>query len=827
MIAAADVGGMLNYEYYSSGLLKKVTMNDQWLSKMKYNLQGNQTELEERNASITKYTYNNFGELTEQTDANGNTKEMSYDVLGRIIRKTGTGTSNTQNNYYYVPSGNGINQLQSVLETNTNTKEEYTYDYLGRVERLKETVDNTVFTTKYSYNALSNLATTTYPSGANIKNTYNNLGFLKIVSHNGDMVWQGGAMNNFGQYTNIKKGDGISTYKKYDQYGFPTHFLANNPHIQDLQMEFNAQNGNLLWRSDITTNNLFEEFGYDNANRLKTTMINGQQPYDMEYLDNGNIEDDTQAGAYTYDPDKLNAVVGVTNPNNPPHISLMLQDVTYNNFNSPATIEEGTDHLELIYGPDEQRIKTVLSNNTGITATTYFLGNYELIKAANGDRTQLHYIAGGDGLAAILKIDPQGDEEMYYTYTDHLGSILTLTDKNRDIVLRQNGVYPERSRGNAWGRERDPYFWKYSLDYNVGTQHGFEWLNRGFTGHEHLTRFQLINMNGRVYDPMVKRMLSVDNFVQDVTSTQGYNRYSYALNNPLKYTDPDGELVDIAGFLGERLGGGSSAPSGHTRGTISSNRNAINQAAQSYIQTAAMTQGILFGIATGGLIATSGVPFAGTLAIAAGSLGSSLIGNTYYGGDISIGFGAGSYNFSAREFGYLGKEGNSWQQNLGYGLGALVNISDGVGLFDQIRANQRMNLTDAKKQANYDANFKEGYYDEFVGPNGNADPVVARANGHVPETRLGEAAYQHDVSYYNQGADGVRGAVFNTKTVAADRTLLSSAKAIRQAYRSGSSDVLLKTHRMAFKVRAAFVPLVGFKYALSNGYLFTPLTITR
>jgi hypothetical protein len=47
-------------------------------------------------------------------------------------------------------------------------------------------------------------------------------------------------------------------------------------------------------------------------------------------------------------------------------------------------------------------------------------------------------------------------------------------------------------------------------------------------------------MNGRVYDPMIGRFLSPDPYVQAPESSQNFNRYSYALNNPLKYTDPSG-----------------------------------------------------------------------------------------------------------------------------------------------------------------------------------------------------------------------------------------------------------------------------------------------
>ena len=68
---------------------------------------------------------------------------------------------------------------------------------------------------------------------------------------------------------------------------------------------------------------------------------------------------------------------------------------------------------------------------------------------------------------------------------------------------------------------------------------------RGFTGHEHLDDFQLVHMNGRVYDPSLGRFMSADPFVQFAESTQGLNRYAYVDNNPLSFTDPSGYFFDF------------------------------------------------------------------------------------------------------------------------------------------------------------------------------------------------------------------------------------------------------------------------------------------
>jgi len=123
-------------------------------------------------------------------------------------------------------------------------------------------------------------------------------------------------------------------------------------------------------------------------------------------------------------------------------------------------------------------------------------------------------------------------DSLFYVCTDHLGSITALVNENGTVV--------ERHSYDAWGRERDPNNWG---SYTVAAGR----LDRGYSSHEHLREFGLINMNGRVYDPILGRMLSPDNDVQDPFDSQNYNRYGYCLNNPLKYTDPSGN--DIIGDI--------------------------------------------------------------------------------------------------------------------------------------------------------------------------------------------------------------------------------------------------------------------------------------
>jgi len=126
--------------------------------------------------------------------------------------------------------------------------------------------------------------------------------------------------------------------------------------------------------------------------------------------------------------------------------------------------------------------------------------------------------------------------QLYTILTDHLGSITE--------VISPSGTVAKQSF-DAWGNPRKSGDWTEEADYDLFT-------DRGFTGHEHLEEFFLVDMNGRVYDPVLGRFLGVDPHVQAPGFSQNFNRYSYCLNNPLIYTDPDGEWIEllISGLIG-------------------------------------------------------------------------------------------------------------------------------------------------------------------------------------------------------------------------------------------------------------------------------------
>lgn len=134
-----------------------------------------------------------------------------------------------------------------------------------------------------------------------------------------------------------------------------------------------------------------------------------------------------------------------------------------------------------------------------------------------------------------------------------MGKMISRTDPVIGIV-RVLGSTSQELSYDAWGRLRDPS--THAL-YNPANEPELI-FGRGYCGHEHLTGLGLINMNARLYDPLLGRFLSSDPHIATPFMSQAYNRYSYGLNNPIAIIDRNGEfpiLVALGVIVGGYLGG--------------------------------------------------------------------------------------------------------------------------------------------------------------------------------------------------------------------------------------------------------------------------------
>lgn len=513
IVNATDNAGNITYSFKSIGKPGTISTGGSTWS-MTYDTLGRQLTLTDPDAGTVTYRYDKFNQLIKQTDARGKIDSLTYDLLGRVsteVRSAGTKV------YTYDPSGTpGL--IDSV--TYSGGSERYVYDNYSRLISKTVRINGSGYSTSFTYDSLSRLKTYTYPSGFAIKNVYNTSGYQSEVRRNDNnaLIFQGQSVNAFGQFTQYQYGNNLTTTKTYDYLGMLSNITTGS--VQNMNYSFDQERGNLLSRKD-NIRNLTEIFSYDNLDRL--TGINGPAPLTMTYSSNGNILSKTGIGNYSYTGPQPHAVSSVDNPGS--IISTTRQRLTLTSFNKADSIIQGNLIYILAYGANDQRTISKLFNSGTLQKTVYYMDGYEKEVTPGNHIRQLHYIRGVDGLAAIF-VRNDGLDTMYYIHKDHLGSI--------NVITNQNGAVVQNLSFDAWGRRRNATDWTYN---NVPSTFLF---SRGFTGHEHLDQFDLINMGGRIYDPILARIISPDNDIQAPGDSQSYNRYSYCLNNPLMYIDPSG-----------------------------------------------------------------------------------------------------------------------------------------------------------------------------------------------------------------------------------------------------------------------------------------------
>ncbi|MDR1090409.1 MAG: FG-GAP-like repeat-containing protein [Prevotella sp.] len=524
-----DPVSSIAYTYYSNGKPKTTGTGNAFFS-MTYDAVGNQATLTDPNAGTYTYTYDAAGRITKQVDGNGKETTNTYDALGRPATTVIDGTATT---YTYGTSGYGLLRLTKVQTGNNYSA--YTYDNLGRMLTEQRNIDGSgLLEFSYGYNTLGQLSSVLYPGSVQVNRQYDSYGNLSKVLAGTQAIWEStGATGTF--YTSVLGGTLIAA-STYNSQGLLTNLrtMQGSAVLRNMDYEFDGATGNLASRTGMIAQT--ESFTYDDLDRLTTIKHGTTTVMSMDYLPNGNINSKTGLGLYSYGT-RPHAVTAVENTGN--LLPANDQIITYTAFNKAASISEtvGTDNmlLNITYGPDQQRWKTELKKNDVLQKTIIFAGDYESVTEGSVTK-QLYYISGGDGLAAVYVKQQGQTDKIYYVHKDHLGSIVKLTDGDGTEVFKASY--------DAWGNR-------------TVTNNSFA-FHRGYTEHEHLEEFGLINMNGRMYDPVLGRFLSPDPYVQMMLLSQNYNRYSYCLNNPFKFTDPSGEWFWIpAVIIGAYLGGSS------------------------------------------------------------------------------------------------------------------------------------------------------------------------------------------------------------------------------------------------------------------------------
>jgi RHS repeat-associated protein len=77
-----------------------------------------------------------------------------------------------------------------------------------------------------------------------------------------------------------------------------------------------------------------------------------------------------------------------------------------------------------------------------------------------------------------------------------------------------------------------------------------------FTGQRSISMLSIMDYNARFYDPDIGRFVQPDTIIPSPANPQSWNRYSYVLNNPARYSDPSGHrrIEEECGMNGEDCG---------------------------------------------------------------------------------------------------------------------------------------------------------------------------------------------------------------------------------------------------------------------------------
>jgi RHS repeat-associated protein len=557
---------------------------------LKYDLADNLTNLVNANNENIYWAYNDAGGLVAmadpylgqwtyqrdyanrlrvQTDARGNVIQLSFinpstgqqDPLGRLQTKLVYSTNYTAHtlalysavtNLYDSNGGDSAYTVYPGLLYKTVDREGWEktgYDARARVIKTTRylNINSNAYTTSLTLDDGDNVTSTSYPNGGPvITNTFWHGGSINQVSRGGYNYYtaSANAFDEFGHTTNFVYGSGLTTTRGYYSVSKRLQNITAGS-VFSRTYQYTAGDDVTFLNGTGVTN---VTVTYANLHRIKTyTGLSGSYGYDAV----GNMTNNIEGGgsSYTYANPRKQAVrtaFGYTNLYDLCGNMVVrhggttnAQALSYDPENQlSAFAQAGVVSAEFGYADGGARLwKRVNQNPTNIQV---WIGNIYEEKAG---KVLFHVFAGSQQVCTFETNSPlMGGSDTnkvgYYYHQDSLNSSSALSSSS-GAQVEVNAFYP-------FGRNQ-----------TASPQASFQ-VSRRFTGQIYDAEcgfyfFSDGRSYGRPIDVELGRAMQADDRIPDLSNPQSWNRYSYVMNNPLRYNDPSGHEPGYTGASGRAM----------------------------------------------------------------------------------------------------------------------------------------------------------------------------------------------------------------------------------------------------------------------------------
>ena len=498
-VTSISQGGLTERRVYDSAQrLCKTIRADIGNMAYAYNTSGQTTWMAhgdsvDSSSSACDYSVSSSDKTTYAYDHHGNVKSATY------------GDSSPTKLFTYDNNDNLIKAIAGDVE------QQYGYNDLNLIERETFEVDGLDWEVHYGYDSKGNLATTKYPSGGTLVYSPNGLGQPTRVGGFASSV----TYHPNGQYKSFRHENSCTNTLTQHAYGLPN---AQRTTCGSTNVVYNVYswdaNGNLTQWDDRQSNTFDLRMTYDQLDRVDNYRnFSNNLIGDMNYDTMGNITkfDSVVGGAMNYSYHSSNKrLLSVSGHKNYSfsydergNVTDNGRDTLTHNLANQVTRISGNSY---VYDAHNRRVKTV--DGTGTRYSMYTLSGTLIQERINGAGREYYYL--GSQLVA-----QQGAGEKKYIHPDVMGSTAAKTNASRSVERTRYAPF-----GLAWGHSTKN--------------------EMGYTGHKQDSDTGLTYMQARYYDPVIGRFYSNDPIgFRDVHS---FNRYTYANNNPYKFTDPTGMI---------------------------------------------------------------------------------------------------------------------------------------------------------------------------------------------------------------------------------------------------------------------------------------------